>query len=126
MPYDCHLFGPETAEAAPVEAPTVRSAILLAADHIEQHPELFRFTKCRIPECGTPGCLLGWIGHFLGMAPGQSILGLESPMNADHHLFYDRVSSLLDQQPWTVNAPMCARGLRLYANTYHKEPVHAL
>lgn len=107
-------------------APTVRSAILRTADHIEQHPELFKFIKSTVPECGTPGCLLGWIGHFLGMTPGRCISELKQAMNADDTMFYKRLDLVLGGGNWCHNALMCVRGLRLYADAFHKESVHAL
>ena len=47
----------------------VREAILAAADHIETYPKKFSFASVEVPSrrsCGTPGCALGWIGHFAG------------------------------------------------------------
>jgi hypothetical protein len=46
---------------------TIREAILKAADHIEQNPERYDFSSCETPDCGTPGCMIGWIGHFAGV-----------------------------------------------------------
>ena len=123
MPYDCHLFGPETAEAAPVEAPTVRSAILLAADHIEQHPELFVFRVCRVPECGSRGCALGWIAFFRHATAGSAIT-TGAGLNIGDWEFYLRMRELGDG--WKQDTAKCAHTLRLYADTYHKEPVHAV
>ena len=45
----------------------IRQALLKAADSIEQHPKLFSFHSCELPnECGTPGCALGWLAVHLG------------------------------------------------------------
>lgn len=46
---------------------TIRQAILQAADHIEKNPCDFNFYSVDKPECGTPGCALGWIGVFMGI-----------------------------------------------------------
>lgn len=45
----------------------IRQAILKAADYIEGHPQHFLYVTNNKPnpECGTPGCMLGWIGIFL-------------------------------------------------------------
>lgn len=45
----------------------IYNAILKAADHIEKEPHLYNFYCNRVPDCGTPGCMLGWIGHFMGL-----------------------------------------------------------
>jgi hypothetical protein len=48
----------------------IYAAVMKAADHIERNPQLFDFMRSTTPECGTPGCVLGWVAHFMGAAPG--------------------------------------------------------
>ena len=47
----------------------IRTAILKAADSIEQNPHLFSFKSLAIPnkDCGTPGCAIGWIAYHSGL-----------------------------------------------------------
>jgi len=45
----------------------IYDAIMKAADTIEQHPDWYDFDKNTKPDCGTPGCMLGWIGHYSGV-----------------------------------------------------------
>ena len=42
-------------------------AIMKAADIIEQHPDWYDFSLNTKPDCGTPGCMVGWIGHCAGI-----------------------------------------------------------
>lgn len=50
---------------------SIYTAIMKAADTIERHPELYNFLSNEVPDCGSPGCLLGWIGHHLGLRGGN-------------------------------------------------------
>lgn len=46
----------------------IRQAFLDAADWIEKNPHLYDFNKDYAPDdCGTPACMWGWVGYFLGM-----------------------------------------------------------
>ena len=106
----------------------IRTAILKAADSIEQNPGLFGFGYISIPDgCGTPGCALGWIGHHLGhttIISGVSEkmgcpLGTRSdfPGGDTDFGFYDRMEEL--NEDWKFSADNCAPALRLYADKYH-------
>jgi hypothetical protein len=114
----------------------IREAILRAADWIEGHPEDFDFGMGDIPECGTPGCALGWISAFAGFkAPfrytaAADALGLEPELFLGRHFFplkayafYNRMSDLVPYEIWKRSAMMCARALRLYADRWHPSPV---
>ena len=114
----------------------IYSAIMKAADHIEQHPELFNFDNVRIPECGTPGCALGWIGHFLGIRIGEVINRVAShpnlraaPIPVDELVFYQRMDGIERKASgvnWMINPVACARYMRVYADKYHKPATPAL
>lgn len=128
----------------------LRQAILMAADHIEGHPEEFSFRASRRPDrpgCGTPGCALGWISAFavektannMGFDAACPALGIPS---GDHQEFYCRLSALETNTVRTYSAPtgtprhwaydtqwhqqpgVCARAMRLYADKYH--PAHVV
>ena len=91
-------------------------AAIKTADLFEQKPSLFDFYKAQIPECGAPGCALGYIGHFMGHygeVNGESAVGIPEEE------FYDRMDDLASST-WTMRADLCAVGLRLYAEKYLK------
>jgi len=104
---------------------TLRQAILQAADHLELHPETYDFMSVHIPSCGTPGCVIGWVGYFLGVDPGKAIGGeflYETPiMGVSSHIFYTRLDAFLQPRSWIVNASIAAATLRKYADLYHPE-----
>lgn len=99
----------------------IYQAIMKAADHIEANPSLYDFS-CSRPECGSPGCMLGWIGVYLGM-PDDTInvevstaLGLEQWTG----IFYHRVDELSGGNcQYVLDARVAAKGMRLYAEKYH-------
>jgi hypothetical protein len=102
----------------------IRNAILAAADHIEANPGEFNFNASHAPksrDCGTPGCALGWIGTFAGLAGAcnQTVaekLGLCGGGGWTLE-FYSKLNELA--RGWTSHAALCARALRLYADKYH-------
>lgn len=117
----------------------IRQAILLAADHIERNPQLFKFEKVRVPrDCGTPGCALGWIGYFMrltipfvGYENTSTDVAIAMGLPERHGkgaftnsgIFYDRMDSLRETT-W-MRCPMeCAKTLRAYANRFHPAEVN--
>jgi hypothetical protein len=98
----------------------VREAILKAAGHIEANPEQFNYYLCRVPECGTPGCAIGWIGHFAGCDRGKSIYRVEEVTGVSNFKFYMRMSEI--SRDWKRDGEACAEVLRLYADKYHPAP----
>ena len=100
----------------------IRSAILAAADWIEKNPSSYEFQRIQKPSiCGSPGCLLGYIGLYAKSNEKEShtiskeILGIRSGE------FYARMDNLLRNEPWRVPGweDNAVRGLRLYADKYH-------
>lgn len=103
----------------------VREAILKAADHIESHPDQFNFGSVEVPhKCGTPGCAVGWIQHFMNKDRGQMIDArcftgrLECGIARTEDVFYGRMDSFAVGQ-WRHCADLCAKALSLYADKYH-------
>lgn len=108
----------------------IRTAILKAADHIERNPKLFDFCATWVPDdtdCGTPGCALGWIGHFAniqrGCSYGAEIYVAPALVEADEMFssasaFYSRMDAVAGATAWRWNAEACAAALRLYADKY--------
>jgi len=113
----------------------IREAILKAADHIQATPEAFRYSEIAVPECGAPGCAIGWTAAFTGMSFRRTGAGLfphhkpeimrvhddegvcEKVFGCGHIEFYSRMSRL--SSVWTQGAAECASALRLYANRFH-------
>ena len=102
----------------------IREAILRAADSIEANLDLFDYysTEYPKPDCGTPGCALGWIAFYDGARKGEvasyhghEILGVRCSSD-----FYRRMTELAgDHKKWSKSAKGCAKTLRAYADKYH-------
>lgn len=111
----------------------IRNAILKAADSIERHPGLFKWSSTRVanPDCGTPGCALGWIAHYVGCAVwrqkgGWNYNALANAMGTDGDgEFYSRMSETFRSHSWRLDATDCASALRAYADKYHPATKHA-
>lgn len=112
----------------------IRNAILAAADHIEEHPALFNYHRqVPTPDCGSPGCALGWISLLADeqrFAWGRSEQSehtrpwkraeLFAWLGYDDGVFYDRMDAL--DLGWKRTARQCAAAMRLYADKYHPAP----
>lgn len=96
----------------------IYDAMHKAADHIERNPGDYNFFNTFVPECGTPGCLLGWVGLFLGRKSGSNLEALEV-VGLEGMDFYDLVDEFTGEL-WLVKADLAAQGLRGYAEKYHK------
>lgn len=107
----------------------IRQAILNAADLIEKSPDRYDFYSNDKPGCGTPGCMLGWIGHFMGVPASRGVLPYTAAVSralgfegaSAHHEF---VSQLLDVcHPLSLHPLIgkheVSKSLRLYADKYH-------
>lgn len=109
----------------------IRQAILKAADHIEQNPDHFRYVSNDRPDagCGTPGCMLGWIGIFLGMKEerygGSWAAQVAKAIGTSHSSFVHGFVSVEAQarQLWVHENPNAhtnaAALLRIFADRYH-------
>jgi hypothetical protein len=70
----------------------IRAAILKAADTIERDGDLWNFGEVLVPDCGTPGCALGWIGFHLGIPVGDPVTRTARVLYGEDHKgngFYD-------------------------------------
>jgi hypothetical protein len=102
-----------------------------AADHIERNPRLFNFDVFEMPpDCGTPGCALGWIGAFseIKFEHTGSFIGVKydvapQALGITSTEFYDRMDALGQQRFWHRDAKLCAQKMRLYAAKYHAPTV---
>ena len=106
----------------------IRNAILAAADHIERNPKDYDFMRWAVPDGNCKACMLGWIGHFLGMvgAVNNEVKRAISPDN-DWDAFYCRVRDALGSSRFQSDASEAAKALRLYADKYHPaEPAKPL
>lgn len=105
----------------------IYDAVMRAADHIERNPHLFNFVRSYVPDCNTPGCLMGWVGHFMGLRTGTLAwdgvarhFGIEKETGR-WHAFDDLVRRELGDEgylgyQWDV--AVAAKFLRLYAAKY--------
>ena len=105
----------------------IYDAIMKAADHIENNPKSFYYYSNDIPpalDCGTPGCAVGWVGHFLGhrgvILQTHKVMGLDfgGPLEGIYN-FADRMDEVSDDRRWRDSAEQCAATLRRYAEKYH-------
>jgi len=106
----------------------IYDAIIKAAAHIERNPELFDYRLSHIPNCGSPGCAIGWIGHYLGVprslsvvTQSKQIIGVEWGYRGNGKTFVERMDAFESEAfgLWRRDAAECARVLRLYAEQYH-------
>lgn len=127
---------------------TPYQAVMAAADHIETNPKEFDFstyTQPKAPNCGTPGCALGWIATF-GKVPSENFFPTSAvgcwdrlelsrfmrDSEFDERSFYKRMNALAPalknnnryehcwqaQFVWTQDPKVCADTLRKYAQKY--------
>lgn len=112
-----------------VEVSTVKLAMLLAADQIEGSPELFRFSSVEVPDCGTPGCAIGWMAYYLREMEGDEgedwlvswsrARDVFAPGGVGDGVFYMRMNDVArGHGDWHVDASVCAAGLRRLAEAY--------
>jgi hypothetical protein len=114
----------------------IRQAILKAADLIESRPELYAFYQNEVPECGTPGCMLGWIGHFLGVSGSVGYrvcpaMGLGEGQdgfirNGIHQLAIDESSRTKEWPDYVSDPKAAARLMRRWADLHHPAESRAL
>lgn len=99
----------------------VRKAILQAAEHIEKNPKDYSFCTVDIPaDCGTPGCLLGWIGHFAGMTGYINAVPPILRQLSERH-FYSEMIRLVpskEGKDWHRDAATAVKGLRAFADKH--------
>lgn len=114
-----------------------RQAILKSADSIEVNPSLFNFGETMMPEpdCGLPGCALGWIALHAGLSIKRRDCFNGRRQTSDRHLIYEFLHITPDicfnaltvaygGDRWKDSAKKCASALRLYADKYHPETDH--
>ena len=113
----------------------IRQAILKAADSIEQNPDMYDFHSITAPDCGTPGCAIGWIvAHSQLDLPYEDGLegrarywgrheGYSKLLGVDDAGFYNLMDSCGDTN-WHTTPQKCAQSLRLYADKYHPATDH--
>jgi len=108
----------------------IREAILRAADALEANPSLFKYHATRVPECGSPGCLVGLIACFAGYAPGTRVFAVTSGDEPEavkkwalpgHGALWERIHSLVNFRGALSATPphLLVEAMRLYADKYH-------
>lgn len=115
----------------------IRTAILKAADSIEQNPGTYDFRSTHLPDdsCGISGCALGWIAYHANL----DIPVLDFGMGPERHMSYNgliyeylgiefdccfnNLNKANGSEDWKLSAPECAKALRLYADKYHPDAI---
>ena len=108
----------------------IRTAILKAADHIERNPDSFRYSANSKPDCGTPGCMLGWIGIYMGVTthfPGAFVCDVAAAISTSLGAFIQRTRDIREGNAWYYDcstpqllaAANAANVMRAYADKYH-------
>jgi hypothetical protein len=92
-------------------------ATLATAELFEREPKMFDFSRVVVPDCGAPGCAIGYIEHFMGC---EGVIDGERTLGVSRTEFYDRMGELVTRG-WIDSASLCATGLRLYAEKYLRE-----
>jgi hypothetical protein len=100
---------------------SIREAILKAADHIERVPSDYDYQANHKPRCGSPGCLMGWVGFYAGIPINDNHGTYMSTLK--HVLGFDYIDlqvELADQfHGYTTVAQTGARLLRAYADKHY-------
>ncbi len=102
----------------------IRTAILKAADHIEQNPQLFNFCENRGPnDCKTPGCFLGWVSFFMDIKIEDAVSSCKDILGIEFNDLHTRMWALKREKKldatWNLSAQGCAIHARAYADKYH-------
>ena len=113
----------------------IYSAAMKAADHIERNPGLFSFMEVGVPECGTPGCMVGWVAHFMGVPNEWGVIPdslisrfcRAGPAQASGWPGFDATAAAegFDLYDLHDNPAAAARYLRHYAAKYLAKPLQA-
>ena len=92
-------------------------ATLATAKLFEREPKMFDFSRVVVPDCGTPGCAIGYIERFMGF---EGVIDGNRSLGTTRTEFYDRMGELVTRG-WIDSASLCATGLRLHAEKYLRE-----
>lgn len=102
----------------------IREAFLKAADAIEKAPGIFEFGLLNIPDsCGSPGCALGLIGHFLGMNNKEHTIGHDvcKAIGIEYDVCFGALTEVTGSNAWIGEPEECVKALRMYADVHHPE-----
>lgn len=95
--------------------------ILRTAAFLEAHPQKYDFNNVCIPECGSRGCLLGWIGFFAQVESGRSIQAACRAIGFyDSWDFYKAMDEAAGTKCWFMDVDAAVRGLRVLADPHRR------
>jgi len=100
----------------------IYDAIMKAAEHVERTPADYNFNRLYVPDkCGTTGCMLGWIGFFLGMF-GQTNVAVKKAIGLPHPGAYTFLTEMSGGNAYMESNVEAAKTMRLYAEKHHAPP----
>lgn len=107
----------------------IYDAIMKAADHIEADPSSYNFFEPNAPGAGGRGCMIGWVGHYMGLA-GKDVyhevvpaLGVDVAKNTLPNILHV-VGFQAGDGCVTADARLAAKVMRRWAKTYQAPVKH--
>ncbi len=105
----------------------IREAILKAALLFETRPDRYSYINCEVPDCESPGGMVGWILHYCGVERVERDAGETLSSTARKSIGFDwiAIEQFADSEPATFDgyldkAAQAAKLLRAYAD--HRFP----
>jgi hypothetical protein len=104
----------------------IRGAILSTAKLFEEKPDLWNWSNTQVPDCGTPGCALGYIGTALEIPAGKAVVWVEEVLGykdifSVQSKFYADMNDASRDYGWNLSASGASKALRAYADKYFPE-----
>lgn len=97
-------------------------AALKAAERIERHSDEYLFASSDAPQCGSPACMWGWLGHFAGIPEDPNYGIYTTVVTRAIGLDWMDATDLADRAGEDFTVPEgAAAALRLFAKKYRKK-----
>ncbi|MEE8382692.1 MAG: hypothetical protein V3R78_12545 [Thermodesulfobacteriota bacterium] len=87
----------------------------LTADYIDNHPDEYSYSAIRVPDCGSPGCVIGLAGMIRGISIGEHVgSSCEEILGINDFELYEKMSKVpisISAGDWsgTDNVSKCLR-----------------
>ena len=97
-------------------------ACMAAADHMVKPMTQYEFFESKVPNtCGSPACVLGWVGYFGGMA-GKALRAFNVAnefLDVEETHFYDQMTDInawhFPDGDWQTDPVVASACLRIWA-----------